>query len=562
MAADNFVYPKLKVFQLNSTQVAAGAKIYTYEAGTSTDKATYSDQALTSANANPVIADSNGEATIWLKDDGLYKIVINDSDDVLICSFDNVGPYETAATSTAGKYNLVSNGSFETNTGDNGTPEDWTLSITSGTIQIDQATQTHGLSCLEFNDGGSGAGSATSDFFPVEASSELRTRLSMKASTSTTGNKVQILWYDKDQNAASTASTDILDITASVPTSWTEYILVATAGSDVAYAKIRLLGSTTAGISYYDNIVVSQREQEWVKGEDITAAATLTLGNDGNYFDVTGATGITAISARPTGTHIRLHFDSTPTLTHHATNLIIPNATSITMEANDELELYYYGSGWRVTNINRYNGIQSEDIDASAIATTNIADEAVTEDKLGPNVSAWALLGHTSTTGAAAITFESVFDSTYDEYILLYSKLAPVTDAEDLLVQVALSGTPTSYETTNYGGVVFSQESADTALASRALTSTGWILSLSAGSTAASNETTDGMIILHDPALNLNTQHPRITINQFTVNNLSDQLIEWGYGRYNSTTSIVSLRIVSSSGNVEGTASLFGVKRS
>lgn len=380
MAADNFVYPKLKVFQLNSTQVAAGAKIYTYEAGTTTNKTTYSDQALTTANANPVIADSNGEATIWLMDDGLYKIVINDSSDVLICSFDNVGPYESTATSVTGKYNLVLNGSFETNNGDNGTPDNWTLSITSGSIQIDQANQTHGLSCLEFTDGGSGAGSATTDFFPVEAGSQIVSRFSMKASTATTGNKVQILWYDKDQNAASTASTDILDITAAVPTSWTEYVLTATAGSDAVYAKFRIFGSTTAGISYYDNVVVKQDEIPFRKGAAIDSATALTLGNDGNYFDVTGTTTITSISSRPIGTVIKLHFNAALTLTHHATDLVLPTETNITTAAGDEAEFYCYATGdWRCTN---YSAI----IDGS-VTTAKIADGAVTGVKLADAVT-------------------------------------------------------------------------------------------------------------------------------------------------------------------------------
>jgi hypothetical protein len=244
MAAINLHYPKMKVFQLLSTQVAAGAKIYTYEAGTSTDKATYSDQGLTTANANPVICDSNGEANVWLLDDGLYKIIINDSDGELISSEDNQGSV-LSTTTVEGAYNLVPNGSFETNSGDNGTPTGWTLNITTtATIQIDKSDTFHGDSCLEFIGGASGAGTATSGYFEVQSSKDIGVRFSLKASAATVDQTVKILWYTDDAGtAASTASTTVYNVTTTAPTSWTEQILTATAGSDALFAKVEISGS-------------------------------------------------------------------------------------------------------------------------------------------------------------------------------------------------------------------------------------------------------------------------------------------------------------------------------
>lgn len=66
----------------------AGGKIYTYAAGTTTPKNSYSDAAGTIANTNPVILDSSGRADIWLL--GSYKIIVKDSADVLIHTTDNV----------------------------------------------------------------------------------------------------------------------------------------------------------------------------------------------------------------------------------------------------------------------------------------------------------------------------------------------------------------------------------------------------------------------------------------------------------------------------------------
>jgi hypothetical protein len=58
----------------------AGGKVYSYVPGTTTAKATYSDRACTSANTNPVILDSNGQAVIYLL--GATKLNLLDADDV------------------------------------------------------------------------------------------------------------------------------------------------------------------------------------------------------------------------------------------------------------------------------------------------------------------------------------------------------------------------------------------------------------------------------------------------------------------------------------------------
>jgi len=300
MAAINLHYPKMKVFQLTSTQVASGAKIYTYEAGTSTDKATYSDQSLSTANANPVIADSNGEAQVWLRDDGLYKIVINDSSDVLISSTDNIGT-AASVTDTEGLSNLVPNGSFESNSGDNGTPTGWTLSITgASTIQIDKADTFHGGSCLEFVGGASGAGYSESGYFAVSESTELGVRFSIKSSAVTVGQTIDIYWFQDSSGTASgvTTSTTVYSDSTTVPTSWEEILKFVTPPSDGLFAKVHINGSTSAGTTRYDNIeVYTPAIIAPVIGADIIAALALPVDITGDYHDVTAlAAAITDIS--------------------------------------------------------------------------------------------------------------------------------------------------------------------------------------------------------------------------------------------------------------------------
>ena len=61
---------------------SSGAKYYFFGSNTSTPKNTYSDEALTTPNTNPVISDSNGLfGDIWLEG-GQYKVRLTDKNDV------------------------------------------------------------------------------------------------------------------------------------------------------------------------------------------------------------------------------------------------------------------------------------------------------------------------------------------------------------------------------------------------------------------------------------------------------------------------------------------------
>lgn len=76
-----------------------GGKVYTYAAGTTTPLATYTTAAASTPNANPVILDSRGEASIFFSAAN-YKIVVKDSLDSTIWTQDNL-PGDAAATIVA-----------------------------------------------------------------------------------------------------------------------------------------------------------------------------------------------------------------------------------------------------------------------------------------------------------------------------------------------------------------------------------------------------------------------------------------------------------------------------
>lgn len=70
----------------------AGGKIYTYQAGSSTPLATYTDNTGTVANANPIVLGSDGRPAdeIWLTYGYNYKFVLKTADDSTIQTYDNL----------------------------------------------------------------------------------------------------------------------------------------------------------------------------------------------------------------------------------------------------------------------------------------------------------------------------------------------------------------------------------------------------------------------------------------------------------------------------------------
>jgi hypothetical protein len=91
--------PPIKFALLDSSgNPAAGYLVYTYAAGTSTPKDSYTTQAASVANTNPVVLDSRGEATIWLS--GAYKIVVKTPGGSTVYEDDNISDGALGATFT------------------------------------------------------------------------------------------------------------------------------------------------------------------------------------------------------------------------------------------------------------------------------------------------------------------------------------------------------------------------------------------------------------------------------------------------------------------------------
>lgn len=107
------------------------------------------------------------------------------------------------------------------------------------------------------------------------------------------------------------------------------------------------IGGTTPAAGSFTQV-------QWDKGADVASASALTLGADGNYFDITGTTAITSIGTVAVGFVALLHFDGALTFTHNAIDLILPGGVDITTAAGDEAIVVEYDTGkWRCVNYQR-----------------------------------------------------------------------------------------------------------------------------------------------------------------------------------------------------------------
>jgi hypothetical protein len=79
-------------FFTDDGSVLSGGKIYTYAAGTTTPRTTYTSSSGLVANPNPIILDSDGRLPndLWLTAGLTYRLVVTDSTNVQIGSYDDI----------------------------------------------------------------------------------------------------------------------------------------------------------------------------------------------------------------------------------------------------------------------------------------------------------------------------------------------------------------------------------------------------------------------------------------------------------------------------------------
>lgn len=81
----------------NAGALLAGGLVYTYAGGTTTPQATYTNATDGTPNANPVVLDSAGRASIWFTKGVSYKVVIKTAASVTLKTEDGLSIYDDSA---------------------------------------------------------------------------------------------------------------------------------------------------------------------------------------------------------------------------------------------------------------------------------------------------------------------------------------------------------------------------------------------------------------------------------------------------------------------------------
>lgn len=277
--ATRYTNPIVQLGNDDATDVGSGWKLNFYLTGTTTRKDTFSDNALSSANANPVIANSAGRFGDIFYESGTYKVVLTDDSDV----------------------------------------EKWTADPVSGSLGIGGGVIAKTASYTVVADD-------QSKIITGDSSSGAVTITLLAAATAGDGFEIGVKKIDSSTTAVTVDANGAETIDGI-----TTFVL----GAQYQEVLLRCDGVAWHVIAdvYNDK---HTRIQAWSKGADIASATTLVLGSDGNYFDVTGSTGPIAAITVAAGTFFMLQFDSTPTLTHSAT-LDLPGEANLTLVAGARL---------------------------------------------------------------------------------------------------------------------------------------------------------------------------------------------------------------------------------
>jgi len=110
-----------------------------------------------------------------------------------------------------------------------------------------------------------------------------------------------------------------------------------------------LTGLTLSGALSGTDVALSGRLKT-DKGADVASATAMTLGADGNTFDITGTTTIVTIPSTnwAVGNIVHLQFDGVLTVTHSSAtdSILLGDQSNMTTAAGDVLSLFFNGTNW------------------------------------------------------------------------------------------------------------------------------------------------------------------------------------------------------------------------
>ncbi|MBE7415076.1 MAG: hypothetical protein HS130_07580 [Deltaproteobacteria bacterium] len=157
----------------------------------------------------------------------------------------------------------LKNGSFETDSDNDGIPDNWTRSLyPGGSAGFDTDNPIHGARAYRFTHpggAGNGGGYLDSDYIEVSSLDQNSIKLNIRSSVTGIKNIVQVRYFDKDKVFLSSA--DLYNATAP-DTNARSLSYNFTPPASARYIKIRLIGGYTdtdvAGSTYFDGVQLFQ----------------------------------------------------------------------------------------------------------------------------------------------------------------------------------------------------------------------------------------------------------------------------------------------------------------
>lgn len=386
--------PYFTVLDSNGDPVS-GALLNAYESGTTTRLDTFSDEGLTSANANPVVADAAGRfGEIWLKEQD-YKVVITDASGVTIKTID---PIKGAFTISGDDFKVSQQ-----------SPADLTVQVSAGTL-YDLTTKARVSKAVQ--NSGAVTAPTTNPRFDIVHIDQLSGVIGI-----TTGAE-----------AASPSDPTLAD--GLLPLARLSLATTTTEITSTEITDIRELANIGQAVYGADASEVALNDQDWTA---IASAGTVNIGAAATErVNITGTTTITAFDTVGAGIAREVRFDGALTLTHNATSLILPGGANITTAAGDTAKFVSEGSGnWRC--------LWYVQADGTPVINPTVAFTDVS-----------TLETEQATTSGTAKDFTSIPSGT--RIIIVSWDGVGWTSAQDLLIQIGDSG---GIEATGYIGTHF-----------------------------------------------------------------------------------------------------------
>ena len=124
----------------------------------------------------------------------------------------------------------------------------------------------------------------------------------------------------------------------------------------IANSKLNL-SSIAQNVTHTGSLTMSSNQFLFAKGADVASATSITLGTDGNHFDITGTTNIQTITAKQAGSVVWLQFDGSLTLIDNTGNLEL-RGHNIPVVTEDVVCLVCDGTNWlfvsKTGNLDRF----------------------------------------------------------------------------------------------------------------------------------------------------------------------------------------------------------------